>query len=186
LEISGRARIRTLYFPAAGGSGSLRPSVVHVSSLLRELILRAAATAPLFASVPTHQHLASLLLAELAALPVAPLDLPMPRDARARFVASALLVDPGTDRSLDALSADAAASRRTIERLFRAETGMPVLAWRNRLRVLSALRDIAAGDTVAAISRRLGYSSPSAFVTMFRREMGTTPTAYFRTSATIS
>ncbi len=62
---------------------------------------------------------------------------------------------------------------------------MPVLAWRNRLRILTAMRDLGDGHTISAIARRLGYSSPSAFVTMFRRETGTTPTAYFRDRAVV-
>jgi AraC-like DNA-binding protein len=185
LEISGRARLRNLYFPTKDGSDLSGPAVVQVSPLLRELIIRTAAMAPLYRTVAVHEHLAALVLAELATVAVAPLDLPMPTDERALRFAKRLLDDPGTVRPIDVLAADAGASRRTLERLFRAETGMAVLAWRNRLRVLTALRDLGDGNTVAAISRSLGYSSSSAFVTMFRRETGTTPTAYFRDRPTV-
>jgi AraC-like DNA-binding protein len=178
LEISGRARLRNLYFHADGNRTT--PAVVQVTPLLRELIVRIAATAPLHPTVPTHVHLTALVLAEISTVAVAPLDLPMPSDERASRFANLLLDEPGTSRPLDTLAADVGASRRTIERLFRAQTGMAVHAWRNRLRVLTALRDLGDGHTVTAISGRLGYSSPSAFVTMFRRETGTTPTAYFR------
>ena len=150
-----------------------------MTPLLRELIIRTAATAPLYRRVAVHEHLAALVHAALATVPVALLNLPMPTDERAVHVANALLNDPGTARPIDALASDAGASRRAIERPFRAETGMPALAWRNRLRVLAALRDLGDGQAVGAISRRLGYSSPSAFVTMFRRKTGTTPATSF-------
>ena len=180
IEIAGRAQLRNLYLEAGVAPLGSSPAVLHVSGLLRELVLRAIALAPLWRADPAHCNLVAVLVDELATLPTAPLDLPLPTDARAVHVADALLADPGTDQSLEALAAAAGASRRTVERLFRSETLMPVAGWRNRLRVLTALRCLGEGQSVAAISRQLGYSSPSAFVTMFRRETGTTPTAYFR------
>jgi AraC-like DNA-binding protein len=39
---------------------------------------------------------------------------------------------------------------------------------------------LAAGEGVGAVARRVGYTTPSAFVAAFRREIGTTPAAYFR------
>jgi AraC-like DNA-binding protein len=99
----------------------------------------------------------------------------MPTDDRARHVADALLADPGTDRSLAALAADAGASRRTVERCFVAETGMPLARWRTQARLLEALRRLGAGATTVQVADAVGYSSPSAFVAAFRRELGTTP-----------
>ena len=180
IEIAGRAQLRNLYLEVGVASLPASPAVLHVSGLLRELVLRAIALAPLWRADARHCNLMAVLVDELATLPTAPLDLPLPTDARAVHVAEALLAEPGTARSLEALAGSAGASRRTIERLFRSETLMPIAAWRNRLRVLTALRLLGDGQTVAAISRQLGYSSPSAFVAMFRRETGMTPTAYFR------
>jgi len=180
IEIAGRAQLRNLYLEVGVAPLPVAPAVLNVSALLREVVLRAIALAPLWRANALHRNLIAVLVDELAALPTAPLDLPLPTDPRAVHVADALLAEPGTGQSLDQLAAAAGASRRTIERLFRLETLMPVAAWRNRLRVLSALRLLGDGHTVVAISRQLGYSSASAFVTMFRRETGTTPTAYFR------
>jgi AraC-like DNA-binding protein len=39
---------------------------------------------------------------------------------------------------------------------------------------------LAAGDAVGRVATRVGYERPSAFVAAFRRELGVTPTAYFR------
>ena len=179
IEIAGRAQLRNLYLEVGVAALAASPAVLNVSGLLREVVLRAIALAPLWRADAVHRNLVAVLVDELSTLPSAPLDLPMPTDARAVHVAEALLADPGTAQSLEVLAAAAGASRRTIERVFRSETLMPVAGWRNRLRVLTALRLLGEGKTVAAISRQLEYSSPSAFVTMFRREMGTTPAAYF-------
>jgi AraC-like DNA-binding protein len=71
------------------------------------------------------------------------------------------------------------AARRTIERRFRVETGMSVATWRRRLRLVEALRLLAAGEPVSRVAPAVGYSTPSAFGAMFVRHMGTTPGRYF-------
>jgi len=67
------------------------------------------------------------------------------------------------------------ASRRSLERVFRANTGMTVGQWRRRLRMLEALRLLAAGMTATAVATRVGYATPSAFGVAFRAELGATP-----------
>ena len=71
------------------------------------------------------------------------------------------------------------AGRRTVERRFLAETGMSVATWRQRLRLVAALRLLAAGEPVSRVALTVGYSTPSAFGAMFVRHMGTTPARYF-------
>ncbi len=53
-------------------------------------------------------------------------------------------------------------------------------SWRQRLRLLTAIARLADGRPVTAIAYDLGYESPSAFVAMFRRELGTPPGRYLR------
>ena len=86
---------------------------------------------------------------------------------------------PGTGEPVDRLARDAGAGRRTVERRFRAETGMSVGEWRQRARLVAALRLLAAGKPVSRVAAAVGYSTPSAFGAMFVRQMGTTPGRYF-------
>ncbi|WP_164040967.1 helix-turn-helix domain-containing protein, partial [Serratia marcescens] len=65
------------------------------------------------------------------------------------------------------------ASNRTLSRLFQRETGMSFLRWRQQLHVGLALQRLAQGDQVTTIAGDLGYESVSAFITMFRRMLGT-------------
>lgn len=177
--LHGRVSVRSRYFrrELAAMPGELR--AVNVPPLLRELILHAIRLAPLDLGVAEHARLVGVLIDQLRALPQVPLQLPMPRDPRARLVADLLAARPDDERDLDQLADGAGASRRTLERLFRAETGLTIGQWRQRSRLVHALRLLAGGDSVTAVARAVGYSTPSAFGAMFRTELGVSPARYF-------
>ncbi|ALE83293.1 hypothetical protein XF36_09110 [Pseudonocardia sp. HH130629-09] len=52
--------------------------------------------------------------------------------------------------------------------------------WRTLLRMRVAPEQLAAGGPVGVVARHVGYATPSAFVAVFRRETGTTPSAVLR------
>ena len=77
--------------------------------------------------------------------------------------------------------ADALAmNRRTFTRLFRAETGMSFGEWRQQACLFAALPRLAAGESVTALALDLGYESPAAFTSMFKRVLGAPPSRYMR------
>ena len=121
----------------------------------------------------------AVLWDQVAAVPATTLALPMPRDERARRVADELLADVTDERSLAEWGAACGASARTLARLFTGETGMTFAHWRTNARLGAALRLLAAGESTARAAAAVGYANPSAFVAAFRREIGTTPRAYF-------
>jgi len=171
--VHGRVGVRALYLPAEVFDVDLPCRVIAVPPLLRELVLHLARVCPLDLAMPAHRRLADVLVDHVVDLPDAPLRLPMPADPRARDVAHALVGDPagpGLPRP--------GASRRTIERLFLAETGMTFGAWRRRLRIVEALRLLAEGQPVTSVALAVGYATPSAFTAMFRAEVGTTPSEW--------
>ena len=51
--------------------------------------------------------------------------------------------------------------------------------WRRQLRLLTALRRLAGGETVTNVALGVGYESPSAFIAMFKSALGTTPSRYY-------
>ncbi|MCP5044399.1 MAG: helix-turn-helix transcriptional regulator, partial [bacterium] len=81
---------------------------------------------------------------------------------------------------LAAWAAHGASSERTLERLFQREVGVSFSAWQRQARLLRALEVMAAGESVTAAALEVGFETPSAFIAMFRRTMGTTPGKYFR------
>ena len=177
--LHGRVSVRSLYFrrELAAMPGELR--AVNVPPLLRELILHAIRLAPLDLGVPEHARLTGVLIDQMRVLPQAPLQLPLPADPRAQALADLLTARPDDDRDLDRLAISTGASRRTLERLFRVETGLTIGQWRQRSRLVHALRLLAAGSSVTAVARAVGYSTPSAFGAMFREELGVSPARYF-------
>jgi AraC-like DNA-binding protein len=180
IEMSGWVLMQTLYL-AVGLSEALPRSccAVNISPLLRELILQAFTLQTLDAQIPAQARLMAVLVDQLEVLSTIPLQLPMPRDRRAQRIAASLRANPNRPGLLKQLTKTAGASIRTIERLFLAETGMTFGKWRQQARLLEALRLLAAGQSVTAVARDVGYDSASAFSAMFRRTLGTTPKRYF-------
>jgi AraC-like DNA-binding protein len=139
IVMHGRVSVRTLYLrselaalsPGTPGSPEEVHAVdavhaVNVPPLLRELIIHAVVTSPLYADVPEDQRLVGVVIDQLRTLPQAPLQVPMPVDPRARALADRLAADPVGAATLDDAAAAVGASRRTLERLFRAETGLSI------------------------------------------------------------
>ncbi|WP_322080587.1 AraC family transcriptional regulator [Paraburkholderia bannensis] len=158
------------------------PHAVNVTPLLRELIVRAASI-PLDSVLTGRDGLViAHLLAEIEWVPGHPLRLPCGGDRRLKRICNAILRDPADVRTLDEWANEAGASTRTLARLFRAETGISFVHWRQLVRVQHALPLLASGMPVAEVSLALGYETPGAFAAMFRRVTGTTPSAYFRLS----
>jgi AraC-like DNA-binding protein len=87
---------------------------------------------------------------------------------------------PSDTRSITELSKLAGASKRTVERLFKVETGLGFGKWRQQVRLGHALRLLAAGDPVTTVAMEVGYDSISAFISAFRMTFGKTPGQYFR------
>jgi AraC-like DNA-binding protein/quercetin dioxygenase-like cupin family protein len=172
--------MRTLYF--APGLVRFSPAkcfVMNVSSLLRELILHACKFPRLQEKNPLHRRVIEIIADQLEDSHSIPLQLPHPNDPRALRVAKVLLADPGENRTLEILCGDCGASKRTIERLFLAQTKMTFNQWRQQLRLLHAMQLLASGEKVTGAALDAGYASASAFIAMFRRQLGQTPKRYF-------
>jgi AraC-like DNA-binding protein len=180
IEMSGTVLVQTLYL-SIEVSGALpgRCCAVNVSPLLRELITYTIALGSLNCNVPEQSRLMGVLLDQLMILPTIPLRLPFPADERAKRAAAWLRAHPDDPGLIKQMAKRVAASPRTLERLFQKETGMTFGRWRQQLRLLHALRLLAASRPVTAIALEVGYDSPSAFIAMFKRTLGTTPHRYF-------
>ena len=125
-----------------------------------------------------NDALHDLLRHELVAAPDVPLSIAMPQDHRIRRFAESALDDPGVIESVDSWLAEAPASRKTIERLFASETGMPPSRWLRHARILHAISRLAAGEKVSSVAFDMGYASSSAFSYMFRRTLGRSPSDF--------
>jgi len=181
VEISGQVSMRTLYFlPRLCRALAHKCFVMNVSPLLKELILHACKFKRMSRRAATERRIVELILDQLKAVECVPLQLPHPMDGRAVRVVQALVANPSDQRTLTHLSKECGASKRTIQRLFLAETKMSFSKWRQQLRLLHGMQLLARGEKVTAAALESGYSSTSAFISMFREQLGTTPTRYLQ------
>lgn len=180
----GAVAMRTLYLEPGLAKGLRRTCcVVNVSPLLKELVLHACEYRGLSSRIHRQRHLVDVIVDQLETVQTIPLQLPNPADPRALRVAKALMDRPADSRPLARICAVAGASKRTIERLFQRELGMSVGKWRQQLRLIKAMQLLAAGAKVTHAALDAGYSTPSAFISMFRKALGSTPASYFRRPA---
>ena len=174
IRMWGTVDMRSLYFPpAVEVAGGAR--VLSVTPLLKELILRVVEMAALDSREPAHNRVLAVLLDEIHTPPDAPLMLPIPVDPRARGVAQYVMACPSAGETLEQLCRQHGASRRTLERLYREETGLSFGMWRQKVRMLDSIRQLAEGKSVTNAALDSGYVSVSAFIAAFKRTFGCTP-----------
>ncbi len=181
VTMSGAVSMRTLYLaPKLVRGLPARCFVMNVSAFLKELVLHACNFPRLNRRVPSEKRIIEIIVDQMAVASSIPLQLPQPSDPRALRIARALLADPGEQKTLERYCRDCGASKRTVQRIFIAETRMTFGKWRQQLRLLHALQRLAAGEKVIGAALEAGYGSTSAFISMFRKQLGTTPTRYFK------
>jgi AraC-like DNA-binding protein len=181
IVMSGSVSMRTLYLkPRLVRCLPRSCRVVNVSPLLKELILHACQFPVLRRRVRAQARLVDIIVDQLETVQAIPLQLPSPSDPRAVRVAEVLSHDPSDARSLERICRTAGAGKRTIERLFQLETHMTLGDWRQQLRLLRSMRLLAEGEKITRVAMEAGYSTPSAFIAMFKRILGTTPGRYFQ------
>jgi AraC-like DNA-binding protein len=153
-------------------------TVMHVTPLLRELIVEAVRTGQLLNANRVQRALRDMLVEQLRSATPIPTGVTLPRDNRALAVAQALMANPARGTALHALCAKAGASVRTIERAFRKEVGIDFESWRRQVRLMKGIELLVEGLSVKEVAFEVGYRQASAFVQMFRKTMGTTPKAW--------
>jgi AraC-like DNA-binding protein len=179
VQVSGRVRsYLALIRPDVCADLPPRTCVIGMNGLFREVLRRMTQWGVPPALDAEQQRLCAVLLDEVRNAPVEHLHLPMPRDRRLLRIATQLLETPADDRSLAQWAHWAGLSPRSLSRHFRDETGFGFAGWRQQARLAEALRRLSDGASVADTAFRLGYSSPSAFVTAFRGRFGHPPARY--------
>jgi AraC-like DNA-binding protein len=179
ITMSGLVAMRTLYPKPGLATGMPRDCcVLNVSSLLRELILYGCTVGALKKTVQWQAHLVAVILHQLEIVQTIPLQLPHLSDLKLVRIARILIGDPRDSRTLAQLCRATGAGKRSVERSFQREAGMTFGKWRQQLRLMQGMRLLAEGATVTHAALESGYSTPSAFISMFRKALGITPRCY--------
>ena len=176
IVMKGEVATRFLYIcPELAEPLPAQPEVLEVAPLLRELILHILRLRMLHPSRPIEDRLARLLIDLTSQARRVDLVLPLPSDRRALALAEQLQDEPSNGASLGDLARRAGASLRTLQRLFPAETGLTLEAWRQKARLIWSITRLSAGASVSTAAFDAGYESPSAFIAAFKRQFGVTP-----------
>lgn len=154
---------------------------LSVSPMVREMIRHLSHQPPDYQDGSHTDRLVRVLLDELVLMPQEAFHLPVSDHPKIRMIADALRADPADRSTLAVWAARIAVSERSLARLMVQETGLTFGRWRQQLHLIIALRELAGGAAVQNISDMLGYESPTAFITMFRKALGQTPTRYLAT-----
>lgn len=180
VQMYGAVKMRSLYLaPDAIHDMPERCHVVGISALMRSLLAEAVELPAEYDLEGRAGALMALIQHEMRHLTPLPLSLPLPVNAALAARCRAFLRGPTPHDTIDAWSEGLGMSRRTFTRLFRRETGLSFVAWRQQACLMAALPRLAAGHAVTTIAIDLGYDNPAAFTTMFKRVLGASPRGYF-------
>lgn len=152
---------------------------VAITPLVRELILHLAEQKPSYLSESKTARLVAVLLEQLSDAPVKELHLPIADHPKIRYIADALFLDPSNRTTLRQWAEQLATSERSLARLVKSDTGLSFGRWRQQLHLMIALSKLAEGQSVQNVAGILGYDSVNAFITMFKKSLGKSPTQYF-------
>ncbi|GJD99640.1 helix-turn-helix domain-containing protein [Methylobacterium isbiliense] len=173
VTMCGPVAMSSAYIAVDGTEAAQTPCrVLRVSRLLAAALAAIAEEPVLYDEAGRGGLLAALVLDEIMRAPETPLALPMPQDPRLRRVCAQIVADPRAPGDLDAWAGLAGASRRTLTRRFRAETGLSFGAWRTRARMARALALAAEGTAPRAVAAAVGYANPQVLHGVMRRTLG--------------
>lgn len=179
VRVMGTANMQSLYLESAVTGGLPECCrVVGISPFMRGLIAEALDLPLLYDSGGRTGALMTLIHHEMRRLPVLPLSLALPRRPDLAERCRSFLRRPRAHDSIDDWCRALGTSRRNFTRVFREETGLSFVAWRQQACLVAALPRLAAGESVTSVAMALGYDNPAAFTTMFKRLLGVPPRSY--------
>nr|WP_319528114.1 helix-turn-helix transcriptional regulator [Pseudomonas laurentiana] len=173
--------IRSLYVDlTANCRRSTDCRVLSVNPLLRELISTFSGLPVDYEQYGADGRLVQVLLDQLAVAPEEDMRLPLPSDERLGGLCRRLQEQPEDTTGLADWALQLGVSEKTLSRVFRRETGLTFRAWRQRLRMLSALPALERGERVTDVALACGYESLSAFIAAFGQQFGRSPGEWLR------
>ncbi len=179
-------RTRNLYVDSAYSLPALGNAchMLLLTPLMREIIVRLTSSEAAKLEGEENKRLCLVAIDEIQRLESNYISLPGGRDPRLRKVIGHLVRNPYEQCQLSELAQLSGASLRTIERLFKDETGLSFRQWKARLRLLGAIEYLKQGKSSTEIAYLLGFTSVSAFIAAFRQLFDCSPQQFLTTGPT--
>jgi len=153
---------------------------VYMRPLLQQLAISAAEFSQIKELTQQQTRLIEVLVDQIYSIEPCELVLPLPRDRRLSLVIPRLIAQPSLKDDLVSIAQEASISVRTVERIFKKETGFSYKQWQQRLILLRAITLLKKGTPVKTIAIELAYQTSSAFIAMFKRLMKLSPSQYLK------
>lgn len=179
VRMVGAVSLQSLYVePDAAADMPDRCQVLSISPFMRSLMTEALNLPLEYELVGRAGAMMELIQHEMRRLSPLPLSLGFPSQGPLAMLCRRFVERPNIHATIDAWAKALGMSRRSFTRLFRHETGLSFVAWRQQACLLCALPRLASGEPVTSVAIDLGYENPAAFTLMFRRAFGRSPLAY--------
>lgn len=163
------------YFPYL----SAQVEIISASKLMEEVIESMCRASFLTDwSEGKEYHLRSILI---ESLPVNDTFITMPKiptDVRVYHKLATYVNQHQPPPKLKEIINNIGVSERTLHRIFIKEVGMTYQDWRQKIRLVLAMKWLSKSTPILDISYKLGFSSYSAFISFFKQHLGITPTQF--------
>ncbi|MDT0603917.1 helix-turn-helix domain-containing protein [Thalassotalea castellviae] len=156
------------------------PQVITVDPLLTALMNESLQISNDYLWESSDGRLLRLIRDKLSQAKVLDTFLPYPKDSRLTNITERLLKHPSLKSDLNFWGKFVNASPRTLSRVFKKETNITYSEWRQRLNIQITIKHLSLGDSINSIAELLGYESSSAFIYMFRKQMGVSPSQFLK------
>lgn len=176
---TGNARLIYLFVEPGAARLPEDCCTLSISPMIREMVYRLAREGADYLPDSHAARLARVVLDELVEMPRERFSLPISNNSKIRAIADALTLEPSDRSTMGEWAKRVAMSERSLARLMIRDTGLTFGRWRQKLQLVVALRELASGATVQNVAAELGYDSVNAFITMFKKALGSTPAQYF-------
>jgi AraC-like DNA-binding protein len=181
LRTEGVMEMQSLYFDTSMFPDMPdRCRVIAISSLMRSLMAEAVALPIKYDREGRSAAIMKLIGYEVGRLRELPLSLPLPTDKALARLCLKFSASPKAKARIDDWASSLHLTRRTFTRLFRRETGLSFVEWRQQACILAALPKLTAGTSVTQTAADLGYDNPAAFSTLFKRILSVAPREYIQ------
>jgi AraC-like DNA-binding protein len=179
VRMVGTVSMQSLYVePEAVPGMPTHCQVVGISPFMRSLLTEALNLPLEYELEGRAGALMALIQHEMRQMPALPLSLQYPAHGPLAKRCRRFVRRPRIHETIDDWSKALGMSRRAFTRLFRRETGLSFMAWRQQACLLCAMPRLAAGEPVTNVAIDLGYENPAAFTLMFKRAFGSPPLTY--------
>lgn len=151
-----------------------------ISTFLKQLIFKIISFENNENPTASQKKIMDVFLDELALIQSSSTFLPTSNHTELKNILLLIMNDITCKYNIEHYANLACMSSRTLSRLFIKELGMNFSDWRIRLKLLEAIKRLGEKQPIKEIAFDLGYETTSAFIYMFKKNLGTTPSNYIQ------